>query len=107
MNMGIKVLSAVAKEIRDEPQELKESVFGVLERLEHGETIPMPLCGPLFSVAKGLYELRFSYVAGEYRVFYYVKIGDAIYVIHAMKKKTQKLECRVIELLQKRIGSLL
>ena len=41
MNMGIKVLSAVAKEIRDEPQELKESVFGVLERLEHGETIPI------------------------------------------------------------------
>lgn len=104
--MEIRVFPVVAKELKKEPQELKESIYGVFERLERGENIPLPLCRPLFSLLKGLYELRFSYRAGEYRVFYYVKIGDAIYIIHAMKKKTQKLETRVIELLKKRIRSL-
>ena len=106
MAMDLKVLPAVAKELKDEPQSLKESVLGAFDRLRQGEIIPMPLCRPLFSVAKGLYELRFSYTAGEFRVFYYVKVGDAVYVIHATKKKTQKLERRVVELLRKRIGSL-
>lgn len=105
--MDVKVLPVVAKELKDESQSLKESIFGALERLQEGEIIPMPLCRPLFSVAKGLYELRFSDAAGECRVFYYIKISDAIYVIHAIRKKTQKLERRIIELLQKRIRSLL
>lgn len=104
--MDVKVLPAVAKELKDESSSLKESIFGTLERLQQGENIPMPLCRPLFSVAKGLYELRFSDAAGEFRVFYYVRIGDAIYVIHAARKKTQKLEKRVIDLLLKRIRSL-
>jgi len=105
--MKIRILQDVIRELEKESHDLKESIYGVLERLERGENIPMPLCKPLFSIEKGLYELRFSDRAGEYRVFYYVKIGDAIYVIHAMKKKTQKLETRVVRLLRRRIRSVL
>lgn len=101
--MEVRIFQAVARELEKEPQELKESVYGVLERLSRGEQIPMPLCRPLFSVERGLYELRFSHIAGEYRVFYYIKVKEAIYVIHAMKKKTQKIEQRTIELLKKKI----
>lgn len=66
----------------------------------------MPVCRPLFSIKKGLYELRFSYQAGEYRVFYYMKIKEALYVIHAMQKKSQKIVPRVRDLLKFRIRSL-
>ena len=107
MNMEVRILPIVARELEKEPPSLKESVYSVLDRLDCGETIPMPLCRPLFSIARGLYELRFSSRAGEHRVFYYIKVGEAIYVIHAMKKKSQKMERRTIDLLKMRIKSLL
>jgi len=103
--MELKILSQVVKEIKDEPMELKRSIFGTLERVGRGESIGMPLCKPLPSIARGLYELRFSYRAGEYRVFYYIKVREAIYVIHAMRKKSQKIERRIVELLLSRIRS--
>ena len=106
MRLELKILPQVVREIDDEPIELKQSVFGTLERAGRGESIGMPLCRPLFSIVKGLYELRFSYRAGEYRVFYYVKLGQAIYVIHSMRKKSQKLEQRTIDLLISRIRRL-
>ena len=105
--MKVLVLPQVAREIEKEAKALKESIFGVFERLDRGEKIGMPLCRPLFAIGKGLYELRFSYEAGEYRVFYYIKIREAIYVIHAMKKKAQKLDGKTIDLLKSRIKSLL
>lgn len=105
--MEVLVLPIVARELEKEPSSLKESVYSVLERLDCGEKIPMPLCRPLFSIMKGLYELRFSSRSGEYRVFYYVKVREAIYVIHAIQKKTQKLERKTVDLLRARIRHLL
>lgn len=105
--MELKILPQVAREIKDESIELRQSIFGTLERVEKGESIGMPLCRPLPSIARGLYELRFSYREGEYRVFYYIKVREAIYVIHAMRKKKQKMDRRTIDLLVSRIRSLL
>lgn len=104
--MELKILPQVAREMRDEPDELKQSIFGTLERVERGESIGLPFCRPLFSIARGLHELRFSYRTGEYRVFYYIKVGDSIYVIHAMKKKSQKIDRRTMKLLLSRIRGL-
>ena len=104
--MELKILVQVIQEMRHEPPELKQSVYGVLERISRGESIGMPVCRPLSSISRGLYELRISYRAGEFRVFYYIKVKDAIYVIHAMRKKSQKIERRTVELLLSRIGGL-
>lgn len=57
-------------------------------------------------IAKGLHELRLSYRAGEYRVFYVIKVGAAIYVLHATSKKTQKMDKRITEGLHARLRSL-
>ena len=104
--MELRLLPQVAREIKNETPELKQSVFGTLDRIGRGESIGMPLCRPLSSIAKGLYEIRLSHRAGEYRVFYYIKVHEAIYVIHAMRKKSQKLEQRTVSVLLSRIRSL-
>lgn len=105
--MEIRVLPPVTREIEKEPLHLKESIFGALARLEQGETIGLPLSRPLPSIWKGLHELRFSYQAGEYRVFYFIRVREAIYVIHGMKKKGQTIDRKAVKLLQTRIRSLL
>jgi len=104
--MEIRVMSQVSREIEKEPQALKESIYSVLSRIQEGERISMPLCKALPDIFQGLYELRFSYEAGEYRVFYYIKVKEAVYVIHAMKKKSQKIDLKTIALLKNRIRSL-
>lgn len=104
--MEVKVLPQVVNELNNAPLELKESIYGAFERLSRGDKIPMPLCRPLFAIEKGLYELRLTSKSGEYRIFYVVKIGDAIYVIHAMRKKSQKIQERVLALLKSRIRSI-
>lgn len=104
--MQIKILPVAARDIEKLPNNLKEDIYGAFGTLEKGRMIAMPLCRPLFSVARGLYELRFSYVAGEYRVFYYIKVRGAIYVIHAAQKKRQAMDRKTIELLKTRIRGL-
>lgn len=42
------------------------------------------------SVAPGVYELRVRDEAVAVRVFYFVKLADAILVFHGFRKQTQK-----------------
>ena len=56
---------------------------------------------PVNSVGPGAKEIR-VHVLGEWRVIYVAKIRDAIYVLHAFQKKTQKTIQRDVELAQKR-----
>lgn len=46
--MQIRVLPAVARDIEREPNALKESIYGVLQRLEMGDVIPPPMCTTAF-----------------------------------------------------------
>jgi phage-related protein len=52
---------------------------------------------------KGLHELRLKDRTGAFRFFYYIKKGDAIFFIHAFKKKKQELPSKEIEIVRKRI----
>jgi phage-related protein len=52
---------------------------------------PMPSVGP------GAYEIRVQ-LGDAYRVFYVVKFEEAVYVLHAFQKKTQKTARRDIEI---------
>lgn len=69
---------------------MQEEYFEAVRLLERGEMIPMPTSKPLTNVQRGLHELRFKDPSGLYRIFYYIKIKDAIYMLHGFKKKTQK-----------------
>jgi phage-related protein len=71
-----------------------------------GKRLGMPISRPLPSLGKGLHELRLSGKAGEYRVFYVIKVGDAIYVLHATEKKKQEIDRRTADLIRHRMRSI-
>jgi phage-related protein len=45
---------------------------------------------PMSSVGPGTCEIRVRDQSGAYRVIYVAKFADAVYVLHAFQKKTQK-----------------
>ncbi|MCB0392151.1 MAG: type II toxin-antitoxin system RelE/ParE family toxin [Bdellovibrionales bacterium] len=104
--MNIEILSQAERELRKAPKEVIMDAYSLFEDLENGKNLTMPISKPLPSIYKGLHELRLSYRDGIYRIFYIFKVKDTIYVLHAMKKKTQKIDKKTKDLLLKRIGSL-
>lgn len=61
---------------------------------------------PMTSVGQGVKEIRVESGEGAFRVFYVVDRPDAIYVLHAFQKTTQKTEKRDIDLAAARYKSL-
>lgn len=57
-------------------------------------------------VGAGVIEIR-AHLEGEYRVLYVAKFEEAVYVLHAFVKKTQKSPSLDIELGRKRYRELL
>lgn len=52
-------------------------------------------------IGAGVREIRI-HVLGEWRVLYVAKFADAIYILHAFQKKTQKTKREDIELARRR-----
>ncbi len=65
--------------------------------------LSMPISRNLSGVHHGLHELRLKDRSGQIRVFYFIKKSDAIYLLHAFKKKTQELPKKEVDLAIKRI----
>lgn len=104
--MEVIVLKQAERELKDAPKDVLIDVFSLFEELAAGKKLGLPISRPLPLVGKGLHELRLSGRAGEYRVFYVVKVSDAIYVIHATSKKKQTLDRKTTDLLKQRMRSL-
>lgn len=52
-------------------------------------------------VGLGVREIRI-HVLGEWRVLYVARFADAIYVLHAFQKKTQKTDRKDVEIARRR-----
>lgn len=104
--LEIVVLKQAQRELKDAPKDVISDVFALFDDLAAGKKLGMPTSRPLPSVGKGLHELRLSGRAGEYRVFYVIKVGDAIYVIHAATKKKEAMDRQTMELIRQRMRSL-
>lgn len=61
---------------------------------------------PIPSVGAGAYEIRVRDSSGAFRAIYVAKFADAVYVLHAFQKKTQRTAKVDIELAAKRYKSL-
>jgi phage-related protein len=47
-------------------------------------------------------EIRIKEASGQFRIIYVAKFADAVHVLHAFQKKTQKTSGKDIELARKR-----
>jgi len=57
---------------------------------------------PMTSVGPGACEIRVRDPTGAYRVIYVAKFADALYVLHAFHKKTQKTSQADLDLAKQR-----
>ena len=61
---------------------------------------------PMPTIGAGVREIRIRDTAGAYRVIYIASFADAIHVLHAFEKKTQKTARRDLELAATRLRQL-
>lgn len=95
--------SPVEEFLQELSRDLQSDFLDAVSKLSTGETLGMPLSRNLSSIAGGLHELRLKDRSGQVRFFYFTKRGDAIYMLHAFKKKTQEIPGREIDVIRKRI----
>jgi phage-related protein len=104
--MDIVVLTQCEKELKKFPDDVLGLVADAVAKLRKNQTLTMPLSRSLPSLGKGVHELRIKDKTGQYRVVYVLKVKDAIYLVHAFKKKTQTTPKKNVDLTIKRIKSL-
>ena len=88
------------------PPATRFEVIALLRRMQGGETLSMPHSRLLSSIAHGLYELRVRDSQGQVRIFYYTKIKDSIFLLHALRKKNRTIPDNERDLILKRIKEL-
>lgn len=86
-------------DIRDFPEDARRAAGRQLLRLQHG--LSPEDWKPMKTVGKSVREIRIK-ADGQYRVFYVTNIGNAVYVLHAFQKKSQKTSPKDLALGQQR-----
>ena len=98
--------SPVKEFVDDLPFAVAADFALAVDRLENAESLEMPLSRPLFEIARSLYELRFHDRNNIFRVVYYVRKKDAIYLLHGYTKKTQKIPEKEKMLIRRRLKNI-
>jgi phage-related protein len=100
--MGVKELKFVGScldDLRNFPEEARRIVGFELRAVQNG--LEPQDWKHVRSIGSGVKEIRI-HVLGEWRIVYVAKLADAIYVLHAFQKKSQKTNRNDIELARKR-----
>ncbi|MBF0366607.1 MAG: type II toxin-antitoxin system RelE/ParE family toxin [Oligoflexia bacterium] len=105
--MKVVVLEAVKKILKKETKEIKEDISYLLKLLEEGIKLTMPHVRYLGNYGPRLFELRVKDKQGQFRVIYFTKSGDAIYLLHAFRKKTQETPQKEIATAIKRLQEII
>jgi phage-related protein len=91
--------------VRDFPVDARHDAGYQLDRVQRGlqpdDFKPMPTIG------RGVEEIRIRDDAGSYRVIYTARLADAVLVLHAFQKKTQRTSQRDIELAKARFREMM
>ena len=92
------------EQIRAFPEEPRREAGYQLERVQAGrepaDWKPMP------SVGLGVNEIRVREESGAFRLIYVAKFAEAVYVLHAFRKKAQKTAKQDIDLARRRFREL-
>ena len=98
---GIVFLGDSLIQIRAFPSDVRQDAGFQIDRVQRGGNPDD--WKPLKSIGNGVREIRIREATGIYRVIYLANIDDAVYVIHAFQKKTQKTRKADIDLAKKRM----
>lgn len=91
----LKFVGSSLDDLRDFPEEARRMAGFELRAIQNG--FEPRDWKPIQSVGTGAKEIRI-HILGEWRIIYVAKFNDAVYVLHAFQKKTQKTNQRDIEL---------
>ena len=84
----VEFLGSSRKDLSDMPADARRELGLELMAVQYGgeprDFKPMP------TVGAGAYEIRWRDSTGAFRVIYVAKFAQAVYVLHAFQKKTQK-----------------
>jgi phage-related protein len=99
----IQFIGRSLESIRDFPDVAKREAGYQLDRVQHGlDPIDWK---PMSSIGPGVREIRIKH-EGQYRVIYIAKFEEAIYVLHAFQKKTQKTNKQDIDAAKRALKTL-
>jgi phage-related protein len=87
--------------LREFPESARKEAGFQLQRLQAG--LDPNDWKPMSSIGSGVREIRVRDEAGAFRVIYIATKSDAIYVLHAFQKKSQKTAQRDIDLARLRM----
>lgn len=81
--------------IRAFPEQVRRQTGFELRQVQHG--LDPSDWKPMRSVGSGVREIRIRDASGAFRILYIASLADAVYVLHAFQKKTQKTERRELD----------
>ena len=87
------------KEIKKFPEQAKKEAGYQLMRIQHG--LEPSDWKSMRNIGQGVREIRI-HTKDQYRIIYVARFKDAIHVLHAFQKKTQKTQAKDIEIARKR-----
>jgi phage-related protein len=99
----LKFVGSSLDDLRNFPLEARRQAGFVLYAIQRGQE-PSDW-KPMKTVGSGVREIRIR-VLGEWRILYVAKFADAVYVLHAFQKKTQKTSRKDLDIARRRYKQL-
>jgi phage-related protein len=101
----VRFLGDSLRRLREFPADAKQNAGYQLDKVQRGQqpddfkTMP--------AVGRSVEEIRIRDGSGAYRVIYTARLHDAVYVLHAFQKKTQRPPQHEIDVAKKRFNELM
>jgi phage-related protein len=92
------------EKLRSFPDGARRNAGFQIERIQRG--FEPDNWKPMSSIGPGVREIRVRDAAGAFRVIYVASFSDAVYVLHAFQKKTQRTSPRDLSVAQMRLREL-
>ena len=100
----VRFVSSSLNDLRAFPKAPRQDMGRQINRVQQGldpqDWKPMPRVG------RGVREIRIRDESNNYRCMYVKNIGDAVYVLHVFRKKSQKTAAKDIEAAKSRLKAL-
>jgi phage-related protein len=100
MTKPLYFVGSALKDLRAFPRAPRREAGYQLDRVQHG--LEPSDWKPMTTIGRGVREIRIHH-DGQYRVIYVANIDDAVYVLHAFQKKTQKTRKQNVEIARRRL----